>query len=97
MGTRGDPDPPLPILIDLGAIRMIGWDLIDDFGRDADLVAGGGGYSVVMMELNPVVAALLWDGIQLLCLLAGSGLGDDCDNDNVGREAYFYESLSLEE
>ena len=76
---------------------MIVWDLTAGFGRDAALVAAGGAEAVVMIERDPVVAALLRDGLRRLCLVADSGLGDDCDDETVGRAAYLSERLSLEE
>ena len=42
---------------------MIVLYLTADFGRDLDLVDGGGAYELVMIDRYLVVADLLWDSL----------------------------------
>ena len=76
---------------------MIVWDLTAGFGRGAAIVATGGAEAVVMIKRNSVVVVLLWGGLRQLCIVANSVLGNGCDDETVGRAAYLYDRLSLEE
>ena len=56
---------------------------------------GGGSEVLVVIERNPLVAALLRDSLWGLYLMADSGLGDDCDDETVSREAYFSKRIYM--
>ena len=43
------------------------------------------------------MAAFLQDCLQLIRLVTDIDLGDDCDDETVGRAAYLFEGISLEE
>ena len=43
------------------------------------------------------MAAFLQDCLQLIRLVTDIDLGDDCDDETVGRAAYLFERISLEE
>ena len=67
---------------------MIVLYLTADFGRDLDLVDGGGAYELVMIDRYLIVADLLWDSLWRLWLMDNSGIVNECDNATVGRAAY---------
>ena len=69
------------------------YDLTAGFGQDSFLMAQGGASHVYMVERDPVVAALLSDGLRRLSLIASDG---DSMNPQTQHAIALSERLTLE-
>lgn len=74
LGKRFQGNSGIDLLIKAASPRdKIVYDLTAGFGQDSLLMAQGGATRVVMVERDPIVAALLSDAVRRLKLIASNG------------------------